>query len=171
MQSISPWWSLLPAAIGVWLFQRASRRRAKLSVGTSDPGVKSAAAVIRTEMRIDRRQDGPSESPASYYLVAAIGNDGELPATQLKGRCRVFSPVHKSRERIITVHRESLGNSPLELDGGRLDGFLIDADRPQDALFHVEIEFEYVGAPGEKPKSYSAKYAYNQRNGQLIQVL
>lgn len=170
MKSISLWWAI-PAAIAlVWVIYRIVFRRTGDAPEKVDPGAIKASPRIGTAMRIDRRQEPSASDAPSYYLVPVIHNQGELPAKDLKGRCRVFSPVHKSQERIIAIRQEILDASPLELDGGRLDGFLIDANRPHDALFHVAIDIEFRGVPGKKPQRYSARYAFDQKSLQMIKV-
>jgi hypothetical protein len=170
MPSISPWWAIPATIIFAWVIYRLVFRRAGGESTAADPDVTKASPKIGTTMRIDQRQEDSAGAARSYYLVPVIQNQGELPARQLKGGCRVFSPVHKSQERIIPIRQENLGASPFELDGVRLDGFLIEASRPHDALFHVAIDIEYHGVSGDKPLRYSARYAFDQKSLQMIKV-
>jgi hypothetical protein len=170
MISIDLWWAIPAGIVFAWIVYRIVFRRTGGAPETVDPGVTKASARIGASMRIDQRQEPSASGTPSYYLVPVIRNQGELPAKDLKGRCRVFSPVHKSQERIIAIRQEILDVSPLELDGGRLDGFLIDANRPHDALFHVAIDIEFRGIPGNKPRRYSARFAFDQKSLQIIKV-
>jgi hypothetical protein len=170
MVTISLFWAIPATIILAWVIYRLVFRRAGGDSTAVAPAVTKASPKIATTMRIDQRQEDSAGAAPSFYLVPVIQNQGELPARQLKGRCRVFSPVHKSQERIIPIRQEILGASPFELDGVRLDGFLIDASRPHDALFHAAIDIEYRGISGDKPLRYSARYAFDQKSLQMIKV-
>jgi hypothetical protein len=124
---------------------------------------------IETILHIDKRQVNPSSFAPFYCLVSTIHNHGELPAKQLKGYCKVFSPTNPSQQFTIPIDIELLGTPPRKLSEYRLDGIFIDSQRPQAARFNVDVEFSYLGGfPKEQSQHYSAKYEYDPQNEQFV---
>ncbi len=170
MELISPWWAVLSATVASWLSYRIGYKQAKIAARTLDLSVARASPKIRVEIEIDQSQEHSAGIAPCYYLVSRICNEGELPVKQLKGKCKLFSPVNKSQEHVIPISLKLLGTTPLELDAVRLDGLFIDTNRPSDALFHVDIDFEYFGIPDDKPQRYSAQYVYDQKSLKMVKV-
>jgi hypothetical protein len=135
----------------------------------NDLSVLKSVPKIETIFHIDKRYVNPSIFPPFYYLASTIHNHGELPAKQLKGYCKVFSPTNPAQQVTIPIGIEFLGTPPRKLSEYRLDGTFIDSQRPQAARFNVDVEFSYLGGlPKEQPQHYSAKYEYDSQNEQFV---
>jgi hypothetical protein len=151
-------------AYGVGYWQGRSAQKAL------DLSITKAIPKLGSDVKINKRQENSRAFPPFYYLVATIYNEGELPAKQLHGHCKLFSPENESQQRNIPINRDFLGSAPFELEAGRLDALFIDPDRPSDARFDVDIEFEYFGIPDDKPQRYTAKYRYDNKSGQMNKI-
>lgn len=134
--------------------------------------VTKAVPKVGTRLKIDKRQENPAGFPPFYYLIATVYNEGELPAKQLKGHCKLYSPTNDVQERDIPFEREFLGSSPHELEAQKIVGTTVDPGMrgEQEIRFNVDIEFEYLGIPDDQPQQYSAKYAYDNKSRQLIRI-
>jgi hypothetical protein len=42
--------------------------------------------------------------------------------------------------------------------------------RNSNISFYVDVELDYIGFSADKPKHYSAKWQYDAKNQQMIQV-
>jgi hypothetical protein len=159
---------VIGSILGYWQGKSAQR--------TLDLIVTKAVPKIGTTIRIDKRQENPSNYPPFYYLIATIYNEGELPAQQLKGYCRVYSSEKSVREQSIPIARELLGtSSPCELELGRLESGIsgmalnLGADDGENARFNVDIQFNYSGIQNT-PQHYSANYEYDHKSRQIIKI-
>jgi len=139
--------------------------------------VKKAIPKVGTRVRIDERQKNPSGFPAFYYLILTIYNDGELPAKQLKGHCKLHSSTKSVQERDIPFQLDSLGpSSPYELEAlwllDGLSGAAIDlkGNGAENIGFNVDIEFECFGIPENVPQRYSAQYKYDPQSRQIVRI-
>ena len=112
-------------------------RQGKIAQAALDLSITKAIPKIGTAIKIDKRQENPSAFPPFYYLVVTIHNEGELPAHQLKGNCRLYSLTKGVKERNIPIERELLGASPYELESVRLE----------DGISGMTLN---IGGPGEK---------------------
>jgi len=153
------------AVLVAFLAYRVGRRQWNL-------GVAKAIPKVGTWVRIDKRQEQSTAFSPSYYMVATIYNEGELPAKQLKGHCKLFSPINEVKQHTIPIIREFLGSAPYELEPCRLEGTTVDVgmDGRQDIRFNVDIEFEFFGIPDDKPQKYSAKHEWDNKNRQMIKI-
>jgi hypothetical protein len=148
-------------------------RQGKTAQRALDLSVTKAVPKVSTRVRINKRQEESRAFPPSYYLIATIYNEGELPAKQLKGRCKLYSATNDIQEHDIPIETEFLGpSSPLELEAQRIVGTTVDPGMrgDQNIRFNVDIEFEYLGIPDDKPQKYSARYAYDNQSRQLVRV-
>ena len=164
MLSEAEWVGLGVAAtlLGVYAAHRLGYIQIGLTREANALGILKSVPQIETIIGIDKRQEDPPGYPPFYYLIATIHNHGELPAKQLKGCCKVFSPANEAQQCTIPISIEVVGALPRELSRYRLDGIFIDAQRPQSARFNVEVEFDYLGGfPKEQPQHYNAKYEYD----------
>lgn len=128
-----------------------------------------ALPKLEAVLRLVKRQENSSAFPPFYYVSIILHNHGELPAKQLKGTCKLFSPSNPSHEITIPIAAEFLGSSPRDLELERLDRVFIDPQRPKAARINVEIDFSYVaGFPEEKNEKYHAKYEYDAEREQFL---
>ncbi len=168
--------SLIVSVVTALIGYALGYRQGKISQRALDLSIVKAAPKVGTTVRIDKRQENPPAFPPFYYLVATIYNEGELPAKQLKGHCKLHSPVKSVQERDIPFNREFLGSTPYELESFRLDSGIsgtpidIGASGGQNIRFNVDVEFEYFGIPDDAPQHYSAKYQYNNQRRQLERI-
>jgi hypothetical protein len=162
MMLTGPEWAGLGVAttLGIILI---ARRQLRINRETLALAALKASPKIGTEIHIDKRQVNPSGFPPFYYLIVTLHNHGELPAKQVKGRCRLFSPTNPLQEHTIPIGFDLLGASPRKLAEYRLDDVFIDPQRPQTARFNAEIEFDYLGREGleDKPEHCSIGYEYD----------
>ena len=116
-----------------------------------DLNVTKATPKIGTSVKIDKRQINPPAYPPFCFLVASIYNEGELPAKQVNGHCKLVSPTKAVKEYSIPISREFLGSSPCELEICRLEngisGMTVDIGgvEGQNIRFNVDIEFGSLG--------------------------
>jgi hypothetical protein len=156
--------------IVVYIFGYWQGRSAQRSL---DLSVIKATPKVGTAVRIDKRQENPPAFPAFYYLIATIYNEGELPAKQLKGYCRVYSATKGVTEHNIPIEREFLGTTPSELELCRLEDGIsgstldIGTQAGKNIRFNVDIDFSYFGVEDDIPERYSAQYEYDNNGRQM----
>src|SRR6266478_3262719 len=114
------------AVLVAFLAYRVGYRQGKTAQRALDLNVSKAIPKIGTSVKIDKRQEQPPAFPPFYYLVATIYNEGELPAKQLKGQCKLFSPINDVKQHTIPIDREFLGSKQYELNPCRLEGTTVE---------------------------------------------
>jgi hypothetical protein len=135
--------------------------------------IAKAMPKIGTSLTIDKRQEHSAAFGPSYYLIATIYNEGDLPAQQLKGHCKLFSPINEIKQQDIPIDRELVGRtSPYKLEERRIEGTSVDAAfrSGQHIRINVDIEFDFLSIPDDRPQHYSAKYEYDNKGQQMIKV-
>jgi hypothetical protein len=162
--------NVLCAAVG-WCFGYWQGKTARSALNLN---VRKAAPKIGTTAQINKRQVNPPAYPPFYYLVMTIYNEGELPAKQLNGHCKLLSPNKAVKECNIPISRDFLGSSPYEMEICRLEdgigGSTIDIGGSQGQHVRFNVEFEFFGISEEKPEPYSAKYEYDPKSRQLVRI-
>lgn len=145
-------------------------RQAKTAARQLDLDMLKAAPKVGSTVRIEPKREA-SHVPESYYLVVTIYNEGEFAAKQLKGECKLFSPINDIEEHILPIGRDFLGATPYELEPCRLVGSkVINAMRGHYGIsLNVDIEFQYFGLADDKPLQYTAKYEH-YKNTQLKKI-
>jgi len=142
----------------------------RTSKRTFDLSVTKAMPKVGVTLTLDKRQINPPAFPPFYFLIARIYNEGELPARQLNGKCRLFSPANQLKEQVIPIAHDFLGATPHNIQSNRVDGIDGPIRGEQDIDMRVEIDFNYIGIPDDKTKSYNANYKYDKQSGQFLKV-
>jgi hypothetical protein len=148
---------------------RTSKRSFDLSVTRAVP-------KVGTSVKVYKRQENPPGFPAFYYMIATIYNEGELPAKQVKGHCKLHSATKSVKENNIPFEREFLGSSPCQLESHRIDdgisGMSVDLEAvsAKNIRLNVDIEFTYFGIPDDKQHRYAATYEYEHKSRQFVRI-
>lgn len=164
--------SIISLAVGYFL----GYWQGKTAQKSYDLSLSKAIPKVGTSVKIDKRQENPGGFPPFCYLVLTIYNDGELPAKQVKGHCRIYSPAKSVEEVDIPFHRDFLGSSPYKLESQRLNNGIgampldVTGTLGQNVRLNVDIDLEYLGIPDGKPQYYSAKYSYDKNSGTMLKV-
>lgn len=151
-------------------------RQGKIAQAALDLSLAKAVPKVGTTAEIGKRQENPSNFPPFYYVIVTLYNEGELPAQQLDGECRIYSVPKGVKERIIPIKREFLGVTPYQLESYRIESAFsgmtlnLGGQEGQSIRFNVDIEFEYVGSSNDPLNHYRAKYEYDPKTKQLVKI-
>jgi hypothetical protein len=142
---------------------RTSKRSFDLTVAKAMP-------KVGVTLTLDKRQVNPPAFPPFYFLITRIYNEGELPARQLNGKCRLFSPGNQIKEQTIPIAHDFLGGTPHNMQSNRIDGIDGPIRGDQSIDLQVEIDFDYVGIPDDKTQHYYSHYKYDKQSGQFLKT-
>jgi hypothetical protein len=153
------------AFVVTWEQLRAANRQLALNVSM-------AAPKIGTSMKIDKRYENGPNFPMSYYLMASIYNAGQFPAKKLNGKCTLLSATNEVQQRVIPIEWEFLGPLSYDLERCSIEGptFSASMRNGTHVNFGVNIEFDYLALPDDKPQHYSEQYRYDSKSQQLLRV-
>jgi hypothetical protein len=172
-------WIALGVAVTLFaalLGYRIGRRQVAVASEAHTLSATKAAVKLGTKVHIDKRQENPPGFPPFYYLMATIHNEGELPAKQVNGYWKLYSPTKSIKEQRIPFGADFLGSSPIQLESHRLDdgisGMSIDLNGigAQNIRIDVDFELDYVGLTDEQTHHYGARYQYDHASRQMVRI-
>lgn len=155
---------------GIYIAQRTGYLQVSLMSKAHDLNLVKASPKIDADIRVELQLvNGPNYPPA-IFLHTTIHNEGELAAKQLNGYWKLSS-TQDIKPHTIPIRRDFLGSTPYEFEphGLRTRGSVwVSPSKTYDVSFEVDIEFDYLALPDDKPEHYSAKYSYHAESGQMI---
>jgi hypothetical protein len=163
-------WLVMIALVGMFGTYLFGFWQGRTSKRTFDLTVAKALPKVGVILMLDKRQVNPPAFPPFYFLIARVYNEGELPARQLNGKCRLFSPANQLKEQAIPIAYDFLGATAHEIQSQRIDGVDGPIRGEQSIDMRVEIDFDYVGIPDNKTQHYHADYKYDNQSGQFLKV-
>lgn len=131
-----------------------------------------SSPVIDSVVRLISGQVNPGGYRPFQYVVTSIHNYGDLPARNLQGNCRIYSPAIAITQYDIPIRRDALGPSPYEFAEFQLVGVRVDEiiQHGGEISIHVDIEFDYFGISEDQPKHYSAHHRYDPHSKQMVKI-
>ena len=156
--------------LGIFIAQRTGYLQLSLMGKAHALNVIKATPRVGTTIVVEERYDNGKSFPPFLYLTTTIYNEGELPVSELKGYWKLSS-THGLANRTIEIQKDFLGSTPYHLQTYR-----IAESGASDAVlnrmkFDVDIQFSYLALPDNNSFEYSAKYAYDAGNRQMIKIL
>jgi hypothetical protein len=177
--SPATFWSLVSSAVtamvtlfGVFIAQRSGFQLFAVAKKEHDLNVRKASPIIGSVVKLAERQILNANYRPFHFIVTSICNYGDLPAQQLSGSWRLYSPDNCIKECNVPIQRDALGPTPYDTEE-QLIGPNIDAvikDQLHKVAIHVDIEFDYFGISQDRRQHYSASYQYDHNSRRMMQV-
>jgi len=116
MNLISGMIGALVMMFGIYIAQRNGYQLWAVATEEHNLNLRKAAPLIDSIVRIKERQVLPTSHRPFHYIVASIHNYGNLPAQQLSGYWRMYSPDKTINECTVPIQRDALGSTPYEAE-------------------------------------------------------
>jgi hypothetical protein len=158
---------------GVYIAQHAGLRQIAIGEQHSDLNLRTSMPVLDTTVRLTERPvDASSAYHPFHFVIVSIHNYGELAAQQLRGQWRIYSPDNIIQEQTIPIFRDALGSTAYEFEPRQVTGQGVDRAMAGGGriTFNIDIEFDYLGLPHDKPEHYSARYRYDAQSQLMLRI-
>ncbi len=135
-----------------------------------DLNLRKATPVLGSIVQMETRQVLPAAYRPFHYVVTTIHNNGDLPARNVQGEWRMYSPNNAIVELRVPIRRDVLGpeyREEQQLVGSNIDE-AVEHRRPIG--INVDIDFDYTGISEGGTQHYSARYEYDHKLKQMVQI-